>query len=154
MKKKADDVKHYGNFIVFDSPSKFSYTSWIWNKKLFLLDNEFTAQLPSVKDTIKEFQLEKCQLAFTIGTKTIVDQTPTYIVFSQTTTFSEEMTENIGRESDLVNTSSGLTTVRSAISKPSFCRMYKYAPRTGYTDANDEILICYRNKLKPDKYGG
>ena len=27
VKKKADDLKHYGNFSVFDSPSKFSYTS-------------------------------------------------------------------------------------------------------------------------------
>jgi len=31
--------------------------------------------------------------------------------------------------------------VRSAISRPSFCPMYKYGPRTGYTDANDEYLF-------------
>ncbi|CAF4499200.1 unnamed protein product [Rotaria sp. Silwood2] len=135
VKKKADDLKNLGNFLAFDS-----------------LDEDSSPQLSSAKDTIKEFNLEKAQLAFTIGKKTIEDNNITYIVCSQTTVFSEEMTENI-RESDLVNAPTESTIVRPHSLISSDCRMYKYAPRSGFTDTNDEILIFYTNKLKPSKYG-
>ena len=46
------------------------------------------------------------------------------------------------------------TTVRSRTSRSSNCRMYKYAPQNGYTNSNDEVLIFFTNKLKPEKYGG
>ncbi|CAF3931194.1 unnamed protein product [Rotaria sp. Silwood1] len=136
VKKKADDLKNYGNFIVFDSSNEDSIP-----------------QLSSIKDTIKEFNLEKAQLAFTIGKKTIVNNNITYIVFKQTTIFSEEMIENISRESDVDNVSTESIIVRPRASSSSICRMYKYAPRNGFTDSYDEMLIFYTNKLKPRKYG-
>ncbi|CAF3894940.1 unnamed protein product [Rotaria sordida] len=136
VKKKADNLKNHGNFLVFDSPNEDS-----------------SPQLPSVKDTIKEFNLEKAQLAFTIGKKTMENNNVTFIVFNRTTVFSEEMAENISRESDLDDVPSVPTIVRSHPLSPSECRMYKYAPRSGFTDSNDEILIFYTSKLKLKKYG-
>ncbi|CAF1026866.1 unnamed protein product [Rotaria sordida] len=136
VKKKADNLKNHGNFLVFDSPNEDS-----------------SPQLPSVKDTIKEFNLEKAQLAFTIGKKAMENNNVTFIVFNRTTVFSEEMPENISRESDLDDVPSVPTIVRSHPLSPSECRMYKYAPRSGFTDSNDEILIFYTSKLKLKKYG-
>jgi hypothetical protein len=112
------------------------------------------AQPSSPKHTIKEFDLKKSQLAFTVGKKTLVEGIPTLIVFAYTTVFSDEMTETIRRDSDSDNAPTESTTVRSHSSKSSNCRMYKYAPRHGYADSNDEVLIFFTNKLRTKKYGG
>ncbi len=77
----------------------------------------------------------------------------TYISYAHTTVFSEELIE-ILKESESDNTTTESTTERSHTSKNLNCRMYKYAPRSGYTDSNDEVLIFFTNKLKPKKYGG
>jgi hypothetical protein len=42
---------------------------------------------------------------------------------------------------------------KSNPSPPPDCRMYKYAPRRGYTEGNQEILIFYTKKLEEKKYG-
>jgi hypothetical protein len=113
-----------------------------------------TSQLSSVKETNKEFNLDICQLAFTIGEKTIRNGITTYIAYACTTAFSDEMSETVGRELDSDNAPTESTTRRSHSSKSSNCGVYKYAPRNGYTDSNDEVLIFLTNKLKPKRYGG
>ncbi len=93
------------------------------------------------KDTIKEFNLDRPQLAFTLGRKTDGNLC---VFYTCTTQFSDEI-EITGRGSD---------SDRSHIPKPSICQMYKYAPRNGYTDGNDEVLMFFTNKLKQNRYGG
>jgi hypothetical protein len=41
----------------------------------------------------------------------------------------------------------------SNVPPPPECRMYKYAPRYGYTQGNDEMLIFFTRKLEEKKYG-
>lgn len=155
VKKKADELKDHGNLIVFDSSSKLlrilnNNKSWIY----FLLDDNSSPQLASVKDTIKEYQLEKSQLAFTILNKVYINDAVTVIAYAHTTTFSEVMVENINRDPDANNSPSESTCLRSSSLKRPYCSVYKYAPRQGYADSNSEVLIFYRNKLKSDRYGG
>lgn len=64
------------------------------------------------------------------------------------------MIEIVGKETDSDAGPSESTTLRSQTRKSSICQIYKYAPRTGYTESNDEILIFFTNKLKTKKYGG
>jgi hypothetical protein len=124
-------------------------------KKIFLfnLDSPSTPQLPTVKDTIQQFHLDKCQLAFTIGKRRIMNDIVTFIAFACTTVYSEELIE-IVKESEPNNPTTVSMTGRSHTLINAGCRMYKYAPRSGYTDSNDEILIFFTSKLKPNKYGG
>jgi hypothetical protein len=117
------------------------------------IDSPPVAQLSSAKEIIRKFSLEKAQLAFTIGKKIIGNDNITYISDAHTTVFSEELIE-ILKESESDNTTTESTTERSHTSKNLNCQMYKYAPRSGYTDGNEEILIFFTNKLNPKKYGG
>jgi hypothetical protein len=107
-----------------------------------------------VKDTIKEYNLGRSQLAFTIGQKMNENDEFPFIVFSSTTTFSEEMNENTPKESDLINEPTESTSTRSTRSTSSTCRMYKYVPRHGFTEGNEEVLIFFTTKLRVEKYGG
>jgi hypothetical protein len=113
---------------------------------LFLSAQESTPQLASAKDTIAEFNLNKAQLAFTVGKKIIAKDSITIISYAHTTVFSDELFE-----SDVPTES---TTDRSHASSSSNCQIYKYAPQKGSADGNDEVLIFYSNKIKPEKYGG
>ena len=62
--------------------------------------------------------------------------------------FSEEMTEDSKEEPDADNEAGSSSVL------PPDCRMYKYAPRKGYTDEKEEVLIFYTGKLGVKKYGG
>ncbi len=59
------------------------------------IDSPSIAQLSSAKNTIREFNLDKCQLAFTIGKKIIANNDVIYISYAFTTVFSEDMIENV-----------------------------------------------------------
>ncbi|CAM4751722.1 unnamed protein product [Rotaria magnacalcarata] len=136
IKKKADDLKNYGNLRVFNC-----------------LNNESSSQLLSIKDTIKEFNLEKAQLAISIGKKATNTNDTIWIIYHRTTVFSDELIQQFDKESYVDCTPSGLSSVRFNSPQESDCRVYKYAPKSGYADSNDEILIFYTNRLQPKKYG-
>ncbi|CAF3747753.1 unnamed protein product [Rotaria magnacalcarata] len=136
IKKKADDLKNYGNLRVFNC-----------------LNNESSSQLLSIKDTIKEFNLEKAQLAISIGKKATNTNDTIWIIYHRTTVFSDELIQQFDKESYVDCTPSGSSSVRFNSPQESDCRVYKYAPKSGYADSNDEILIFYTNRLQPKKYG-
>ncbi len=48
-------------------------------------------QLASPKDMIREFNLDRLQLAFTLGKKTIVDGSLVFVAYACTTQFSDEL---------------------------------------------------------------
>ncbi|UJR23123.1 hypothetical protein I4U23_026144 [Adineta vaga] len=131
VKKKADDLKNCGDLRIFDSSTEQS-----------------TPQLSSVKLTIKEYNLDKAQIAFTVGKKINDNGIFSMILFSSTTVFSDEMSESTVRDVDPDNVPTESNTNESA-----HCNMYKYTPRSGYQNANDEVLIFYTTKLKLKKYG-
>ncbi|CAF4911203.1 unnamed protein product, partial [Rotaria magnacalcarata] len=136
VKKKADELKNYGNLQVFNC-----------------LNNESSSQLLSIKDTIKEFNLEKAQLAISIGKKAANTDDTIWIVYHRTTVFSDELIQQFGKESYVDCAPSGSSSVRFNSPQESDCRVYKYAPKFCYADSNDEILIFYTNRLQPKKYG-
>jgi len=123
-------------------------------KRFFIIDQSSISQLSSAKRTIKEYNLETSQLAFTIGKKIDIYQTFPFIPYIQTTIYSEEMIEIFRRESDGDNESVEPSIASTNLSTSSNCSMYKYVPRCGYTIGNEEVLIVYNNKLKVKKYGG
>ncbi|CAM4829085.1 unnamed protein product [Rotaria magnacalcarata] len=136
VKKKADELKNYGNLQVFNC-----------------LNNESSSQLLYIKDTIKEFNLEKAQLAISIGKKAANTDDTIWIVYHRTTVFSDELIQQFGKESYVDCAPSGSSSVRFNSPQESDCRVYKYAPKFCYADSNDEILIFYTNRLQPKKYG-
>ncbi|CAF4960348.1 unnamed protein product, partial [Rotaria socialis] len=138
VKKKAADLKNYGNLQVFNC-----------------LNNESSSQLLSIKDTIKEFNLEKAQLAISIGKKATNtnDNDTIWIIYNRTTVLSDELIQQFGKESYANCTPSGTSSVRFNSSEESDCRVYKYAPKFSYADSSDEILIFYTNRLQLKKYG-
>ncbi len=115
----------------------------------FILDT--TSQSSNAKDTIKEFHLDKAQLAFTIGQKILIDNNRTIgmIAYSSTTIFSDEIIEIVTRESHKKCIKKNYHPSNS-----SSCQVHTYAPRNGYTNGNDQVIIVFNNKLKPKKYGG
>jgi hypothetical protein len=121
---------------------------------LFLIAQDSTPQLSSAKDTVREFNLDKAQLAFTIAQKIIGNDTITMVLFSCTTVFSDTMIGHFRRELEPDNAPSESTTLRSHSSRSSDCHVYKYAPRHVHQNSNDEVLIFYTSKLRPKKYGG
>jgi hypothetical protein len=62
---------------------------------LFLIAQDSTPQLSSVKDTVRKFNLDKAQLAFTIAQKIIGNDTISMAIFSSTTIFSDTMTDRV-----------------------------------------------------------
>ncbi|CAF4936246.1 unnamed protein product, partial [Rotaria magnacalcarata] len=115
--------------------------------------NESSSQLLYIKDTIKEFNLEKAQLAISIGKKAANTDDTIWIVYHRTTVFSDELIQQFGKESYVDCAPSGSSSVRFNSPQESDCRVYKYAPKFCYADSNDEILIFYTNRLQPKKYG-
>jgi hypothetical protein len=121
---------------------------------LFFIAQDSTPQLSSVKDTVREFNLDKAQLAFTIAEKIIGNDGITMALFTITTVFSDTLTDRVRRELESEDAPSESTTIRSNSSRSSNCQVYKYAPRHVHQNSNDEVLIFYTSKLKPKKYGG
>jgi hypothetical protein len=102
-------------------------------------------------DIIREYNLEKCQLAFTLGQKILVNGRLSTRLYTDTTIFSDEMNENDEKQSDL-DTDTESSSERST-SLSSYQYIYKYAPRSGIVGNNDEMLIYLKRKLEQKKYG-
>ena len=108
-----------------------------------------SAQVSSPKETNREFQLNQAQLAFTIAQKITENDRLSTNVYTNTTVYSDELVQITEKEPDERTTSDRQS------HRPSTTRqMYKYAPRHGYTEGNEDILIFYDDKLKPGKHGG
>jgi hypothetical protein len=73
-------------------------------------------------------------------------------LYPDTTVFSEEMIEGVGKEID--GDDSNQPSNERPISSPSVCRVYKYAPRYGFAESHEDMVIFLTNKLEPKKYGG
>jgi hypothetical protein len=103
-------------------------------------------------DTIKEYNLDRSQLAFTLGKKTIINGQISMFLYPHTTVFSEEMEEYNEKKSDTDIETESLAEESNPLS--SNRHIYKYAPRCGFIGKRDEMLVFLRNKLEPRKYGG
>jgi len=102
-------------------------------------------------DIIKEYNLEKSQLAFTVGKKILLNGESSMHVYSDTTIFSDQMDENNERQSE---TETDTESSGERPSSPSSNRyIYKYAPQSGIVGNNDEMLIFLKKKLEIKKYG-
>jgi hypothetical protein len=103
-------------------------------------------------DTIKEYNLDKSQLAFTLGKKFLNNGQLTMLIYTDTTIFSDEMNEYIEKYSDNgTDTESSSEKITSSTINQ---HIYKYAPKSGSIDNNDEMLIFLKKKLESKKYGG
>ncbi len=113
--------------------------------------NHTLSQLSSPKDTIREFNLEKSQLAFTIAKIDISDGQTKIVSYPDTTAFSDEMIEGASNELDGDND----IQAPNASSRPSppICRVYKYAPRYGFDTSSEDMVIFLTHKLEPKTYG-
>jgi hypothetical protein len=103
-------------------------------------------------DVIKEYNLERSQLAFTLGKKLILNGQTSMLLYPHITVLSEEMEEYCERKSDGDIETNSLTKESNPLS--SNRHIYKYAPRIGFVGQRNEMLIVLRNKLEPRKYGG
>ncbi len=105
-------------------------------------------QLTSVKDTIQEYNLDKSQLVFTVGRK-IIDNNQ---IIPATTVFSEEMIEGAAKEGDVDNDIQSPN--ERSVASPSLCRVYRYAPKYGFHESQEDMVIFLTTKPEPRKYGG
>ncbi len=103
-------------------------------------------------DVMKEFNLEKSQLAFTLGKKVMNNGQLSMLIYTDTTIFSDPMDENDERQSD-TETDTESSNEKAISSSLNNC-IYKYAPRSGLAGNNDEMLIFLKNKIEAKKYGG
>ena len=137
-------LKQHGELRAFDALSTTSS---------FRSDaNAASAQCLSGKDAIREYNLDRAQLAFTIGKKTTSSDRFPLMIYVHTTIYSEEIVEKFRKPSDDPHQVQSLCTQVSRSSTD--CQMYKYAPRSGSASGNEEVLIVFDNTLRPDKYGG
>jgi hypothetical protein len=113
-------------------------------------------QLASVKDTINEYNLDRSQLVFTVGRRVINNNTNQILtdpdLYPTTTVFSEEMIEGAGKETDLDNDIQSPN--EKTVTSPSLCRVYKYAPKYGFEQSEEDMVIFLTSKPEPKKYGG
>lgn len=89
-------------------------------------------------------------MAFTIGQK--ISGSEQVLIDPYTTVYSEEMIEGVGKDSEGDNDS--LSPNEKSNSAPPICRVYKYAPRSGFSESQEDMVIFLTNKLEPRKYGG
>lgn len=142
-------LKRHRDLRVFDPSSKSWYTVTIAFPRIILGTSARSSTM-----SIEELDLNRFRLAFTVGTKIIANDIPTLIPDVRTTVLSNEFTEVTNQESDEHGASTNSKRKKSRRSKSPNVQIYKWGPRKGYTDGNEQILIAFANKLKSDKYGG
>lgn len=120
-----------------------------WASGNFLLGLEADKEVSSPKETNREYQLNRAQLAFTIAQKTTVNGSASWHIYTHTTVYSDELVQLVEKEAEGCASSERPSRPRNITRQ-----VYKYAPRNGYTGGNEEVLIFYDDKLKPEKYGG
>ena len=105
-----------------------------------------------MKDMINEYNLDHTQLAFTVGRQVPGDHQSKPDFYPETTIFSEAMIEGGSNELD------GDHDVQSPNEKPissrPLCRVYKYAPKYGFDQNEEDMMVLLTNKIEPKKYGG
>ena len=116
------------------------------------MKNTSLSQLSTAKLTISEYNLDRCQLAFTVGKLVMRDGQQYWEIEPGTTAFSEEMVEGAEKEVEGEIDSQSPTT--NTNSTAPICRVYKYAPKSGFANGDEDMLIFLTNKLEPRKYGG
>ena len=127
--------------------------------KRLILDTNFQGnsvrQMSSAKETISEYNLDHSQLAFVVA-KPMIDHNNKMIenLFPETIVFSEEMIEGVGKEIEGDSDIQSPNERPVASTSPSPCRVYKYAPKYGYEQSQEDMVIFLTNKPEPKKYGG
>jgi len=106
----------------------------------------------SKRQIVGEYNLKKAQLAFFIGQKHDVNDIFPTIINPSLIIFSEDMIM-VSDEGTVEDEKSTESAAKSNPSPPPECLMRNYAPRRGYTDGDQEILIFYEKKLEEKKYG-
>jgi hypothetical protein len=105
-------------------------------------------------ETVKEYNLEKSQLAFTVGKKILVNGQSLMHVYSHTTIFSDQMDEKDEKDERQSDSETDTESSSEKLSSSSSDRyIYKYAPQSGISANNDEMLIFLKKKLERKKYG-
>ena len=117
-------------------------------------DISSTPQLSSPKITIKEFQLDRFQLAFTLGKRETINDNLVKIPDVRTTVFSDELTEINRQRSQGDDKPMNLSLKKPMTLNFSHCQILKYFPRRGHIDGGDEIFIMFDSILRTSKYGG
>ncbi|CAF4035794.1 unnamed protein product [Rotaria magnacalcarata] len=113
--------------------------------------NDIVLNLSSGRQIVKEYNVKSMQLAFVIGIQNNINDTFPKEIVPDLTAYSEEMTDTNEKES--LNENNPTDSIKKSIFPPPDCRMYKYAPRNGSTQGNEEVLIFYTKKLEENKYG-
>ncbi|CAF3316721.1 unnamed protein product [Rotaria socialis] len=113
--------------------------------------NDIVLNLSSGRQIVKEYNIKSMQLAFVIAIKNNINDTFPKEIVSDLTAYSEEMTDTNEKES--LDENNPTDSIKKSIFPPPDCRMYKYAPRNGSTQGNEEVLIFYTKKLEENKYG-
>jgi hypothetical protein len=128
-----------------------NYFKFILNKILGS-SSQSRHRLKKEIDIIKEYNLDRSQLAFTLGKKFLNNDQLTMLIYTDTTIFSDEMNEYIEKYSDNgTDTESSSEKINSSTINQ---HIYKYAPKSGSIENNDEMLIFLKKKLESKKYGG
>jgi hypothetical protein len=105
-------------------------------------------------DTIKEYNLEKSQLAFAVGKKILLNGQSLMHVYLDTTIFSDQMDEKDEKDEKQSDSETDTESSSEKLSSSSSDRyIYKYAPQSGIVGNNDEMLIFLKIKLEIKKYG-
>ncbi|CAM2705369.1 unnamed protein product [Rotaria socialis] len=138
VKKIASDLKNITGLCVFDCQDHN-------------LQNSSVPQCSPSKDLNKEYNLDRSQLAFTVGRKMADNGRDTIELFLESTVFSEEMVEGGDMESS-IGSNIQLSTVEldPTVNK---CQVYKYAPKHGFDVSNEDMVIFLTRKLEPKKFG-
>jgi len=115
--------------------------------------NDAVPKVLSKRQIVPEYNLKIGQLAFCIGQKQNLNERFPRIINPELTIFSDEMiiVPDQGTGEDNISTES--TAKSNPSPPPPDCLMYKYRPRYGYTEGDEEILIFYTKKLEEKKYG-
>jgi hypothetical protein len=103
--------------------------------------------LSSAKLIIREYSLDKTQLAFTVVQVSESDGNSILHPFDATTAYSDEMIES---ESD---SDVQLSTTTNQASAPS-CRVAKYAPKYGFAQSREDMIVVMTQKMEKKKYKG
>lgn len=104
-----------------------------------------------MKEMISEYNLDHTQLAFTVARQVMANNQLMINLYPETTVFSEAMIEGGSKEID------GDQDVQSPNEKPILsrpsCRVYKYAPKYGFDQNEEDVVVLLTNKVEPKKYG-
>ena len=122
---------------------------------MFVLENLSSSTQHSLNkeiDPVKEYNLDRSQLVFTLGKKVMHNGQLTMFVYANTAVFSEEMIEFDSRQVHVeMDTDILIKKVKPTVDDQA---VFDYAPRSGLGNSNEQMLISLNKKLDLRKYGG